>query len=156
MRLLAGFRLPHPLESRGLDLRRSTLHRWSLVGIPLSVAIILLLTLTPLGEGPANTLGDLCTFSLPCKLGHAVTFAALGFAAGAWYASSEAARRAPRRTLVAIVLAIWILAALDEQAQEFVGRNAELSDWLVDMAGAIAGLLGGSALLRLLLRVRRN
>jgi VanZ family protein len=124
------------------------------VGIVLAVTVILLLTLTPLGEGPADTLGDVCTFSLPCKLGHAVTFAALGLAAGVWFASSDAARRSPRRTLAAIVLAIWILAALDEQAQELVGRNAQLSDWLVDMAGALAGLFGGSALLRLMMRTR--
>jgi VanZ family protein len=126
-----------------------------LVGVAVAVMAILLLTLTPLGEGPANTLGDVCAFRLPCKLGHAVTFAALGAAAGAWYASSDAARRAPRRTLVAIVLAIWILAAADEEAQEFVGRDAQLSDWLLDMAGALAGLIGGSALLRLLLQGRR-
>jgi VanZ family protein len=135
-------------------LRRSTLHRWSLLGIALTVAAILLLTLTPLGEGPAGTLGDVCTFGLPCKLGHAVTFSALGIALGAWYASSDAARRAPRRTLVMLLLAVWILAAADEQAQQFVGRDAQLSDWLLDMAGALAGMFGGSALLRLVTRGR--
>jgi hypothetical protein len=136
-------------------LRRSTLRRYSLLGIVFAVAVILILTLTPLGAGPANTLGDVCTFGLPCKLGHAVTFGLLGVALGGWYASSDAARRAPRRTLFMLLLAVWILAAADEQAQRFVGRDAQLSDWFLDMAGAIIGMFGGSALLRALMKAQR-
>jgi hypothetical protein len=115
------------------------------------VLLILLLTLTDVGGGGNVEIG-VCTFGVPCWLGHFVTFAALGVALAGWYATSAAAARSPQRVLVMIVLALWLFAALDELAQDQFGRDAELADWALDMAGALLGLLGGSILLRLIMR----
>ena len=73
----------------------------------------------------------------------------LGASLGGWYATSEGARRAPRRLLFAIIFGIWLFAALDEVAQGYVGRDPSAMDWAEDMVGALLGLFGGSLLLRL-------
>ncbi len=54
------------------------------------VLLILALTLTRLGVGASDTPLGICVFGLPCWLGHFVTFAALGFALAAWFATSAA------------------------------------------------------------------
>jgi hypothetical protein len=127
---------------------RRTLRRWSGPAALACVLAILALTLTPLGAGPHGTALGICLFGLPCWLGHFATFAALGVALAGWYATSEVAARSPQRVLVMLLLALWLFAALDEFAQSQVGRDAEFGDWAMDMAGALLGLLGGSALLR--------
>lgn len=121
-------------------------------GVVASIVVILALTLTQLGAGPRGTPPGFCTFGISCAVGHFATFVLLGVALAAWFATSRAARRSPRRVLAMLILAIWLFAALDELAQNEVGRDAELDDWLVDMAGALVGLFGGSALLRAVLR----
>lgn len=130
------------------------LRRWAGPAALACVLLILALTLTPLGAGPHGTPSGICVFELPCWLGHFVTFGALGAALGGWFATSEAARRSRRRVLVMLLLALWLFAALDELLQARVGRSAELGDWLLDMTGALLGLLGGSALLRAAMRRR--
>lgn len=124
----------------------------STVACVLIVVVIAVTTLTPLGEGPEGASGDRCALGLPCTLGHFVLFGALGVALGVRYATSGAARRSPRRVLMALLLSMWLFAALDELAQDWVGRDAQLGDWMADMAGALLGIFGGSALLRWLWR----
>ncbi len=135
---------------------RTLLRRVSIFAVLASVAGILLLTLTPLGAGPAGAWGDVCALGVPCSLGHAAAFLVLGMALAGWYATSQAARRSPARILVMLLLGLWIFAALDEMAQSLVGREAELSDWITDMVGGLLGLFGGSALLRLVMQVLRR
>ncbi len=124
-------------------MRRQALRAWSTAAAAISIGAILLLTLTPLGTSARG-----CTFGLPCFLGHLGLFTVLGASLGTWFAASEAARRSPRRTLLAIVFAVWLFAALDEMAQEYVGRDASAADWAFDMAGTFLGLLGSGFLLR--------
>lgn len=111
-----------------------------------TAAVILVLTLMPQSPGGA------CFLGLPCSLGHLVLFAALGASLSGWYATSAYARRSPIRTLLMLLLAIWIFAAADELAQPYVGRVADLDDWLLDMTGALIGLFGGGAALRVVRR----
>ncbi|MFA7248885.1 MAG: VanZ family protein [Dehalococcoidia bacterium] len=87
--------------------------------------------------------------------GHAALFALLGASAALWYATSDAARRAPQRTLLTYMLALWLFGGLTELAQTFTEtRTASLSDVGFDVIGAIAGFLAGGAAWRLLLRRR--
>lgn len=132
----------------------SVLRRCAGPAVLACILLILALTLTRLGAGPRGAPFGVCAFGLPCWLGHFVTFVALGLALAGWFATSAAARRSPRRVLVMLLLALWLFAALDEMAQSLVGRGTELEDWLLDMAGALVGLFGGSALLRLAMRRR--
>ena len=128
---------------------RSHLRAWSTVAIAITIGVILLLTLTPLGTSEQG-----CALGLPCVLGHVGMFTALGASLGVWFAASDAARRSPRRTLLAILFAVWLFAALDEMAQEYVGRDASAADWAADMAGTFLGLLGSGVLLRFVLALR--
>ena len=127
---------------------------------------ILVATLTPLdGDGTG------CPLGLPCLAWHFGLFAALGVPIAARFATSEAARRSPRRALAyghsagefvllhawrkMVVLAFWLFAAGGEIAQGWVeGRDPQLFDWVADMAGALTGLLVGSTALRWLLSER--
>lgn len=129
-----------------------TLRRLAIAAALACVLMILLLTLTELGAGPRGGAIGVCVFGLPCWLGHFLTFAALGVALAGWFATSATAARSPQRVLVMLVLALWLFAALDELAQDQFGRDAELGDWALDMAGALIGLFGGSILLRLIMR----
>ena len=111
---------------------------------------ILVATLTPLDGA-----GTGCPLGLPCLAWHFGLFAALGVPIAARFATSEAARRSPRRTLGMVVLAFWLFAAGGEIAQGWVeGRDPQLFDWVADMAGALTGLLVGSTALRWLLSER--
>ena len=84
--------------------------------------------------------------------GHTLLFALLGVCVSLWYATSAAARRAPQRTLVMVMLVMWLFGGLTEWAQSVTPtRTAQLSDLLFDVLGAFAGFLGGSVLWRLLL-----
>ena len=119
-----------------------TLRRVSLALALLTAGAILVLTLMPRSPGAA------CVAGLPCAVGHLALFAVLGASLSGWYATSAYARRSPARTLLMLVLALWIFAAADELAQPYVGRVADLDDWMLDMVGALIGLFGGGAALR--------
>ena len=129
---------------------------WSTLAIGVLLAVIALLTLGPYGTGDHEE-GDRCAFGLPCLLGHFVLFGALGAALAVRFAVSEAARRSPSRAMLAVIFGLWLLAAADELAQPSFGRDAQLEDWLADMAGALLGFFGTGILVRTALRVgRRN
>ena len=118
----------------------------------LAVALILVTTLRPNGGDGAGGAGPGCPLGVPCAVGHLVAFALLGVPVALRFATSEAARRSPRRSLAMVVLAIWLLATGTELAQGWVdGRDPDLGDWVADMLGAFAGLIAGSAGLRWLL-----
>ena len=128
----------HPLTA-------DRLRTWSTLAVAAAGGAILVAALAPLGGR------DSCPLGLPCLAWHFALFAALGAAIAARYATSEAARRSPRRVLGMVVLAIWLFAAATELAQGRVdGREPQLADWAANMAGGLAGLLlGGAALRRL-------
>jgi VanZ family protein len=84
-------------------------------------------------------------------VGHFGIFALLGVALAGVFATSQMARRSPRRSLIMLLLVLWIFAAITEIGQSYIDREASLADWGADMAGAVVGLLGGGVLLRLLL-----
>lgn len=125
------------------------LRRLAALGAVGTVVAILASTLTPLAIDEAG-----CAFGVPCTLGHAIAFGALGFTLSGLYVTSSFARRNPRRALVMLLLAIWIFASITELAQAEVGRDPSLEDWAADMAGAIGGLLLGGFLLRLIVGPR--
>ena len=132
----------------------ASLRTWSTAAIVALLLIIALMTLGPVGAGEEDG-GDTCALGLPCLLGHFVLFGALGAALAVRYATSEAARRAPGRTLLAVIFGLWLLAAADEIAQGWVGRDPQLQDWLADMAGGLLGFLGAGAFARVSQRLRR-
>jgi hypothetical protein len=119
------------------------LRRLAAIGAVATTAVILVTTFTPIALD-----GGGCLLGVPCTVGHALVFGALGFALAGLYVTSRFARRNPRRALVMILLGVWILAAGTELVQEQIGRAASLADWVADMVGAIAGLLGGGFVLR--------
>lgn len=138
-------------------LTRGQLRTLSTAAIVAMVIIILAATLRPNETAEtfaAATGNDICLFGVPCTVMHGVIFAPLGVAMAARYASSDAARRSPRRVLLMMVLALWVFAAGDELVQErwIEGRDGELADWAADLLGAIVGLLAGGFLLRLLFK----
>lgn len=123
------------------------------------VLAILLFTLSPSGSLTSGSrlidaIADIRgTAEQASWLLHAALFALLGAALSLWFASTDTARGAPRRTLLAMLLAVWLFAAADELAQGFVeGREASLGDWIADMAGFLAGFLLAPSLLRPVLR----
>ncbi len=125
-------------------LSRSQIRNLSSVAIAALVATILLATLSSLGAGDGG-----CGLGLTCLTAQFALFAVLGVAIAGRYASSDAARRSPRRVLMMTVLTVWLFAAADELAQEQLhGRGADFGDWVADMAGALAGMVAGGFLLR--------
>ena len=69
---------------------------------------------------------------------HLTAYALLAFL----LARTLAGRRPLTLATAAIVLAIVaVYGASDELTQPFVGRSAELSDWVTDTAGAMIGLI---------------
>lgn len=130
---------------------REVLSAWASLGVLLVGALILVVTLLPAGSGLPG-----CPLGIPCALWHVLLFALLGVPVALRYATSRAAARSPVRVLLMVILALWIFAALDELAQNWIdGREPSLQDWLADMAGALIGLAVGSVLLRLALRRSR-
>ena len=124
-------------------MNRRTLRRLAQAATASSAVVILYATLTPSPPDPAG---------MPDWLGHLVLFGALGVPASLWYATSEAARRAPQRALVMVILALWLFGGATEVAQGAVpGRTPALSDWAFDLVGAVAGFVGGGAAWRALL-----
>lgn len=113
----------------------------------LLVAVILVTSLSPGGSFASDPIrrsaleGSLVDFDAGRVIGHAVLYALLGFAAATRFAVSDFARRSPYRALGMLLMAIWLLAGGTEAAQLNVpGRAPQLTDWLADMGGAIAGL----------------
>ena len=130
---------------------REVLSAWASLGVLLTVALILIATLAPLGSGLSG-----CPLGLPCWAWHVLLFALLGVPVALRYATSRAAVRSPVRVLLMVLLGLWLFAALDELAQNWIdGREPALEDWIADMAGALIGLAVGSLLLRLALRRSR-
>ncbi len=125
------------------------LRRLAALGAVGTVVAILASTLTPLAIDENG-----CAFGVPCTLGHAIAFGALGLTLSGLYVTSSFARRNPRRALVMLLLAIWIFASITELAQAEVGRDPSLADWAADMLGVISGLLLGGFLLRFLFGAR--
>jgi VanZ family protein len=137
-----------------ISLRPQQLRRISEVAIVLMVALILVTSLSPGGSLAADPIrrsaleGSAIDYDALRAVGHGVLYALLGFAAAARFAVSDYARHSPYRALAMTLLAIWLLAGGSEAMQGNVpGRAPELTDWLVDMAGAIIGLaLAGPAI----------
>jgi VanZ family protein len=154
--------LNDPLPSRATDAEeiRHHMRRVSVVLAAILVLAILLFTLSP---GDAYTSGSWLLDKMADIYGtrqqaswvlHAGLFALLGASLALWFASSPTSRRAPRRTLLMLVLAIWIFAAADEIAQGWIeGRSASLGDWIADMVGVLIGLMLAPLVLRPLLRL---
>lgn len=72
------------------------------------------------------------------KFVHAFLYSVLGFLLAR---SSRPVPGGNERSLIAVLCAIAVLAALDEWHQQWIpGRRADVTDWLADMAGAVAGV----------------
>ena len=85
-------------------------------------------------------------------IGHALLFFVLGAGASLWYATSEAARRAPQRTLVMTMLLLWLFGGVTEAAQGLTAtRSPQLADLAFDVLGALLGFVAGGLFWRLLL-----
>lgn len=95
-------------------------------------ALILILTSIPAPPGPPGGLPHLD------KVVHFVMYAGLG-----WLVARALDTRSPRPLVVAL-LVIGLFAALDEWHQQFVMRDPNVIDWLVDVLGAAAGLVAAS------------
>ena len=113
-----------------------------------SVALILFATLAPQPPDPGG---------IPDWLAHFVLFMLSGASVALWYATSDQARRSPRRSLLVAMLALWLFGGLTEIAQGATAtRDPSLADLAFDVAGALLGFLLGGALWRALLsRVAR-
>ena len=110
-----------------------------------ALAAVLGATLAPMGD-IKSPLG------LPAEAWHAILFAALGASLALAYATSAAARRAPRRLLVMALLAIWLLASTTELLQDLVPeRQPQLSDWVADVVGGALGFLLAGPVIRVVL-----
>ena len=147
-------------------MNRRTLRRLAQVATAASAALILYLTLSPapprLGTVPHFTTArdtpaaaarpPVWTDDEEDAAGHATLFAVMGAAAALWYATSDRASRSPRRTLLMVMLALWLFGGMTEVAQGLftTTRTPQLSDLAFDVLGAFTGFLGGSAVLRLL------
>ncbi len=121
------------------------LRRLGQIGTVAAAAVTLYLTLTP--KPPESPLE-------PWQ-GHFLMFLVLGGAVALWYATSDLARRSPRRSLLMILLGLWVFAAATELGQGMMAeREPHVEDWFANMAGALTGLFGGSLLWRLILERR--
>jgi VanZ family protein len=142
-----------------ISLRPQQLRRASEVAIVLMVALILVTSLSPVGSFAADPIrrsaleGSAIDYDVLRAVGHGVLYALLGFAAAVRFAVSDYARRSPSRALAMMLLVIWLLAGGSEAMQSYVpGRAPELTDWLVDMAGAIVGLAVAGPAIRWIVR----
>lgn len=76
------------------------------------------------------------------KLLHFVGYGVLGLLV-VWRLAGYSARPATVRLLLWYVI-LGVYGLLDEATQEFVGRSFEWSDWLANLAGALAGMMIGA------------
>ena len=121
------------------------MHTFARIAVLVALATVLSATLAPVGniESPLG---------LPAEAWHAILFAALGASLALAYATSDSARRSPRRLLMMSLLAIWLIASTTELLQESVpGRQPQLSDWAADMVGGVLGFLFTGPVFRMLL-----
>ena len=121
------------------------MHTFARIAVLVALATVLSATLAPVGniESPLG---------LPAEAWHAILFAALGASLSLAYATSDSARRSPRRLLMMSLLAIWLIASTTELLQESVpGRQPQLSDWGADMVGGVLGFLCTGPVIRMLL-----
>ena len=123
-------------------MNRITLRHIAQASTVIVALVILYATLTP---SPAYSQW------LPAWAAHFLLFFALGLTSALWYATSDGARRSPQRVLAMAILGLWLFGGLTEVAQGQFGRDPELADWALDVAGAIAGFLTGGMLWRLIL-----
>lgn len=72
------------------------------------------------------------------KLAH---FMAYGVLAGLLYLTSWIGRPRRRAPALKVLGIIMVYGAIDEMLQSFVGRHADIVDWLYDVAGAVCVLL---------------
>jgi VanZ family protein len=74
---------------------------------------------------------------------HATLYAVLAVLSARALRTARPGDRLPRApALLALLLGILVLAAVDEWHQQFIpGRSMELLDWLADGLGAVGGLL---------------
>ncbi len=129
-------------------MNRRTLRRWAQAATLASAALILYATLAPSPPDPAG---------IPDWLAHLALFACIGASAALWYATSDEARRSPRRALLVVLLALWLFGGLTEVAQgATTTRDPSISDLAFDVAGAVGGFIVGGVLWRAVLgRVAR-
>lgn len=153
-----------------------TLHRLGWIGILVACGAILYVTLAPepphwgtvFPGGEATPVADAPVADAPSAprplpppgwseadeeaAGHFLVFLALGVAAALTYATSRRARRSPQRTMVVVLLLLWLFAGLTESMQAFLPtRSPSLDDLAYDVLGALVGFFGGSLVWRLLL-----
>jgi len=120
----------------------------SRAAVAVSAAVTLALTLAPGGwiDSPP---------AIPDGAAHAVVFAVFGASLALAYATSGTARRSPRRALVMVLLAIWLVAASTELLQERIpGRQPGFADWAANVTGGVLGFLLAGPVLRAVLRRR--
>ncbi len=121
------------------------MHTFARIAVLVALVTVLSATLAPVGN-IKSPLG------LPAEAWHAILFAALGASLALAYATSDSARRSPRRLLMMSLLAIWLIASTTELLQESVpGRQPQLSDWGADMVGGVLGFLLTGPIIRMLL-----
>ena len=104
-------------------------HTLAIFATAILAALIAYLTLTPPRPETSDGL-------LSDKAYHVIAFAALVFPSALLY----------RRSLVWLIPAALVLGAAIELVQPFVGRSAELADFVADSVGVACGLAAGYAL----------
>jgi len=114
--------------------------RTSRILVAVLALLVIALSLIPKNEQMPNT------FSGFDKLGHFIAYAVLAFFA------MRAVDRKGLFPFVVIVVACTFLGGIIEIVQPFVGRKMELADFLVDLAGAMAGAILAAMLMRKLHR----
>lgn len=139
---------PRPPRLYAQVMNRRVLRRWSQAATAIAAGVILWATLTP---SPPSAHG------LPDWAIHFVLFTGIGAPVALWFATSDRARRSPQRTLVGVMLALWLFGGLTELAQgATTTRSPSITDLAFDVAGALTGFLAGGAAWRVLLgRVAR-
>jgi VanZ family protein len=101
--------------------------RVSRIVIVILSLLVLALSLTP---RPERVLGALSAYD---KIGHFMAYVALGF-----FALRAVDRRGPLPFFLTIA-GCTLFGGIIEIIQPFVGRTMELADFLVDLAGSVAG-----------------
>ena len=105
----------------------------------LFVALAVLVLALSLIPRPESVLGSLSAYD---KLGHFIAYVALGF-----FAMRAVDRRGPLPFALTIA-GCAVLGGVIEIVQPFVGRQMELADFLVDLAGTAIGAAAAALLAR--------
>ena len=117
-------------------MKQTTRHAFALTATAVFGAVIAFLTLTPSPPevGAEELLSD--------KAYHVIAFAALVFPCALLYA----------RSLIWVVPAALLFGGAIELIQPYVGREAEVADFLADAVGLSFGLVSGLILRRRMLK----